>query len=236
MTEASASSTILGHDRESGSALRYVDGGFVLDVVGPLTPDQVRSRDATGALVWASPETREWFNVNFPATVAGGGQTSVDDLTGPAAVTEPVLLTLRRAREVRVGVGDPLVNVHLTDRRMLVEYLTSTHIAATVAGGLVGRAIAANIEEKRLEEADGPVRTVDEILHSSNEVRTVDYADVKKMLVRKKYGKDSVITISSTRSTVNASKSAILSFDREMFDQAAELLGGMMPGRVTVKS
>jgi len=184
----------------------------------------------------AGHELRYWDGAAWTDHVADGGQTSVDDSTGLAAVTEPVLLTLRRAREVRVGVGDPLVNVHLTDRRMLVEYLTSTHTAATIAGGLVGRAIAANIEEKRVGEVDSPVRTVDEILRSSNEVRTVDYADVKKMLVRRKYGKDSVITISSTRSTVNASKSAIFAFDREMFDQASELLARMMPGRVTVKS
>jgi len=31
------------------------------------------------------------------------------------------------------------------------------------------------------------------------------------------------------------SKSMIISFDREMFDEASELLAGMMPGRVTVK-
>jgi Protein of unknown function (DUF2510) len=184
----------------------------------------------------AGHELRYWDGAAWTDHVADGGQASVDGGDVPETASEPVLLTLRRAKEVRAGVGDPLVNVHLTDRRILVEYLTSTHIAATIAGGLVGRAIAAKIEEKRVEEADSPVRTVDEILHSSNDVRTVDYADVKKMLVRRKYGKDSVITISPSRSTVNASKSAIISFDREMFDEAAELLGGMMPGRVTVKS
>ena len=83
---------------------------------------------------------------------------------------------------------------------------------------------------------ESPAKTVVEILSSPHEVRTVDYADVKKMLVRRSYGKDSVITISSTRSTVNASKSAVISFNREMFDQASELLARMMPGRVTVKS
>lgn len=110
------------------------------------------------------------------------------------------------------------------------------HIGATIAGGLVGRAIAASVENKRVETTGSPARTVGEILSSPNEVRTVDYADVKKMLVRRTYGKDSVITISSTRSTVNASKSAVISFDREMFDQASQLLARMMPGRVTVKS
>jgi WD40 repeat protein len=66
MTQGSASSTLLGHIRESGSALRYVDGGFVLDAVGPLTPDQVRSRDEAGDLLWVAPETREWFRAYFP--------------------------------------------------------------------------------------------------------------------------------------------------------------------------
>jgi hypothetical protein len=110
------------------------------------------------------------------------------------------------------------------------------HVGATVAGGLVGRAIAASVEDRRVEMTGSPARTAGEVLSSPNEVRTVDYADVKKMLVRRNYGKGSVITISSTRSTVNASKSAIIAFDREMFDEASELLARMLPGRVTVKS
>ena len=184
-------------------------------------------------------ELRYWDGVAWTDHVADGGQTSVDDGDVPETESEPVLLTLHMAKEVRAGVGDPLVNVHLTDRRLLIEYLTSLHIGATVAGGLIGRAIAANVENKRAESAESAgsgFRTVNEILSSSNEVRTVDYADVKKMLVRKQYGKNSVITISSTRSTVNASKSVIISFDREQFDRTSELLAGMMPGRVTVKS
>ncbi len=181
-------------------------------------------------------ELRYWDGVAWTDHVADGGQTSVDDGDVPETGSEPVLLTLYRAKEVRVGVGDPLVNVHLTDRRLLLEYLTSMHIGATVAGGLVGRAIAASVENKRVEMTESPARTASEILSSPNEVRAVDYADVKKMLVRRTYGKDSVITISSTRSTVNASKSVIIAFDREQFDQASELLAGMMPGRVTVKS
>jgi hypothetical protein len=181
-------------------------------------------------------ELRYWDGTAWTDHVADGDRTSVDGGDVTETSSEPVLLTLYRAKEVRVGVGDPLVNVHLTDRRLLLEYLTSMHVGATVAGGLVGRAIAASVENKRVEMTEGPARTVGEILSSPNEVRTVDYADVKKMLVRRKYGKDSVITISSTRSTVNASKSAIISFDREMFDQASELLARMMPGRVTVKS
>lgn len=180
-------------------------------------------------------ELRYWDGRAWTAHVADGGQTSVD---GNAQETgsEPVLLTLHKAKEVRAGVGDPLVNVHLTDRRLLVEYLTSLHIGATIAGGMIGRAIAANAENKRVEDVESELRTVNEILNCPNEVRTVDYGDVKKMLVRKQYGKNSVITISSTRSTVNASKSVIISFDREQFDQASELLAGLMPGRVTVKS
>jgi hypothetical protein len=181
-------------------------------------------------------ELRYWDGTAWTDHVADGGRTSVDGGDVTETASEPVLLTLYRAKEVRVGVGDPVVNVHLTDRRMLLEYLTSTHVAATVAGGLVGRAIAASVENKRIDTTEDPARTVGEILGSANEVRTVDYADVKKMLVRRTYGKDSVITISSTRSTVNASKSAIISFDREMFDQASALLSGVMPGRVTVKS
>jgi hypothetical protein len=189
-------------------------------------------------------ELRYWDGTAWTGHVADNGQTSVDGGHVTEAGSEPVLLTLPMAKEVRAGVGDPLVNVHLTDRRMLIEYLTSTHIGATIAGGMVGRAIAANIENKRAESAENEraagagngVRTVGEILGSSNDVRTVDYGDVKKMLVRRQYGKNSVITISSTRSTVNASKSAIISFDREQFDQASELLAGLMPGRVTVKS
>ena len=88
---------------------------------------------------------------------------------------------------------------------------------------------------RRLEDTGSQARTVDEILESSNEVRTVDFTDVKKMLLRKKDGKGSVFTISSTRSTVNASKSVIVKFEREEFDEASELLAGAMPGRVTVK-
>ena len=181
-------------------------------------------------------ELRYWDGTAWTDHVADGGQTSVDGGGVTETSSEPVLLTLYRAKEVRAGVGDPLVNVHLTGRRLLLEYLTSMHIGATVAGGLVGRAIAASVENKAVEMTESPARTASEILSSPNEVRTVDYADVKKMLVRRTYGKGSVITISSTRSTVNASKSAIIAFDREMFDQASELLARMMPGRVTVKS
>jgi hypothetical protein len=181
-------------------------------------------------------ELRYWDGTAWTDHVADGGQTAVDDGDVPETGSEPVLLTLHMAKEVRAGVGDPLVNVHVTDRRLLIEYLTSMHIGATVAGGLIGRAIAASAENKRAESAESGVRTVNEILSSSNDVRTVDYGDVKKMLVRRQYGKNSVITISSTRSTVNASKSVIIAFDREQFDQASELLAGMMPGRVTVKS
>jgi hypothetical protein len=180
-------------------------------------------------------ELRYWDGTAWTDHVADGGQTAVDDGVVAETSSEPVLLTLYRATEVRAGVGDPLVNVYLTDRRLLLEYLTSVHLGATIAGGLVGRAIAASVENKRVDTTQGPARTVDEILGSPHDVHTVDYADVKKMLVRRKYGKNSVITISSTRSTVNASKSAIIAFDREMFDQASELLASMMPGRVTVK-
>jgi WD40 repeat protein len=83
MTQGSASSTILGHIRGSGSALIYVDGGFVLDAVGPLTPDQVRSRDAAGDLLWVAPETREWFLVNFPAG-SGSVQATTVASSSPA--------------------------------------------------------------------------------------------------------------------------------------------------------
>jgi hypothetical protein len=181
-------------------------------------------------------ELRYWDGAAWTDHVCDGGQTSVDVGGVKATSSEPVLLTLYRAKEVRAGVGDPMVNVYVTDRRLLLEYLTGLHVGAMVAGGLIGRAIAANMEESRLGEVDTSVRTVDEILASPNDVRTVDYVDVKKMLVRRTYGKDSVITISSTRSTVNASKAVIISFDRAMFDQAAALLPGMMPGRVTVKA
>jgi hypothetical protein len=181
-------------------------------------------------------ELRYWDGTAWTDHVADGGQTSVDGGGVTETSSEPVLLTLHRAKEVRVGVGDPLVNVHLTDRRLLLEYLTSMHTGATIAGGIVGRAIAASVENKRVDMTDGPARTVNEIFSSPHEVRTVDYADVKKMLVRKSYGKDSVITVNLTRATVNASKAAVISFDREMFEQASELLAGMMPGRVTVKS
>ena len=181
-------------------------------------------------------ELRYWDGTAWTDHVADGGRTSVDGGDVVETSSEPVLLTLYRAKEVRVGVGDPLLNVYLTDRRLLLESLTSMHTAATLAGGLVGRAIAASIEERHVDMAESPAKTVGEILSSPHEVRTVDYADVKKMLVRRSYGKDSVITISSTRSTVNASKSAVIAFDREMFDQASELLARMMPGRVTVKS
>jgi len=181
-------------------------------------------------------ELRYWNGAAWTDNVADDGLASVDGGDATEASPEPVLLTLQMAKEVRVGVGDPLLNVYLTDRRLLLESLTSMHTAATIAGGIVGRAIAASIEEKHVDMTESPAKTVGEILSSPHEVRTVDYADVKKMLVRRSYGKDSVITISSTRSTVNASKSAVISFDREMFDQAAELLARMMPGRVTVKS
>ena len=181
-------------------------------------------------------ELRYWDGAAWTDNVADDGLASVDGGDATEASPEPVLLTLQMAKEVRVGVGDPLLNVYLTDRRLLLESLTSMHTAATIAGGIVGRAIAASIEEKHVDMTESPAKTVGEILSSPHEVRTVDYADVKKMLVRRSYGKDSVITISSTRSTVNASKSAVISFNREMFDQASELLARMMPGRVTVKS
>jgi len=181
-------------------------------------------------------ELRYWDGAAWTDNVADDGLASVDGGDATEASPEPVLLTLQIAKDVRVGVGDPLLNVYLTDRRLLLESLTSMHTAATIAGGIVGRAIAASIEEKHVDMTESPAKTVGEILSSPHEVRTVDYADVKKMLVRRSYGKDSVITISSTRSTVNASKSAVISFNREMFDQASELLARMMPGRVTVKS
>lgn len=181
-------------------------------------------------------ELRYWDGAEWTDHVADGGQTSVDDGAVLETVSEPVLLTLHMAKDVRVGVGDPLVDVHLTDRRLLVEYLTSTHVGAFVAGGLIGRAIEANIENKRVEKADSPVRTVNEILRSSNDVYAIDYGDVRKMLLRRNYGKDSVCTIRSSQKVANSiSKSMIISFDREMFDEASELLVGMMPGRVTVK-
>ena len=181
-------------------------------------------------------ELRYWDGAAWTDNVADGGKTSVDAVAAVDTSSEPVLLTLSKAKEVRTGVGDPLINVYVTDKRLLLEYLTSTHIGATITGGLVGRAIAANVEEGRLDPNAVPAATVAQVLGSPHEVRTVDYVDVKKMLVRRTYGKDSVITLSSTRSTVNASKSAVISFDRAMFEQASTLLAGMMPGRVTVKS
>jgi len=193
---------------------------------------------------------RYWDGKSWTDHVSDNGQQAVDPLGAalgqsgtkesddavPETASEPVLLTIRNARDAGLPTI-PLVNVYLTDRRMLVEYLTSRkQIGAYLAGGVVGTVIAGNVQAKRVKEADSPVRTtVDEILHSPNEVRAIDYCDVTKMLLRRNRGDTAVLTLRSTHPTLNASKSVGINFGSEMFDEASELLVRMMPGRVTVK-
>jgi hypothetical protein len=142
--------------------------------------------EATGGLAAAGlypdprrvHELRYWDGAVWTDHVADGGATSVDDTDALKTGSEPVLLTLHKATEVRMGGGgDPLVNVHLTDRRLLFEYLTSRNAGAIALGGLIGLSIGGNADRMQAEGTGGQARTADEILGSPNEVRTVDYAD-----------------------------------------------------------
>ncbi len=49
------------------STLRYLNGRFMLDGVGVLTPQEVWQRERSALLIWSSPQTREWFLQSFAA-------------------------------------------------------------------------------------------------------------------------------------------------------------------------
>ena len=92
-------------------------------------------------------ELRYWDGAAWTDHVADGGATSVDDVGALEIGSEPLLLTLHKATEVRMGGGgDPLVNVHITNRRLLFEYLTSRQAGAIAVGGLIGRSIGSNAD------------------------------------------------------------------------------------------
>jgi hypothetical protein len=168
----------------------------------------------------------------WTSRVADAGEVSEDMEPSQETTPESVLFTIRMATDVKAGIGDPTVNVHLTSKRVIVEPLTSNHLGATIAGGLIGRAIAEHAAKKQLEKDSDPVGTVHEILQSSSKVYAIDCDKIKKVLLRRKDGAGSVCLLQSSQ---KGHKTAIIKFDREMFDAVSELLAGMVPGKVTVK-
>lgn len=174
-------------------------------------------------------ELRYWDGVAWADSVADRGQTSVDPVD--AAGLESVLVTLSRVTDPSWG---GLMTVYLTDRRLVVEPLldAGATMGAVAAGGLVGLTIARNAAEKRqAANAGGQVRTVDDVLRSSNKAYAIGYADISEMVLTKK-----ALPVGYSRCKIRSShKDVTLAFKREAFDEVSAVLTGMLPGRVTAR-
>lgn len=190
-------------------------------------------------------ESRYWDGAAWTDNVADGGQASVDPIDAPplgavdgqlvqpvgAAGPETVLMALSRVTDVTWG---GFMNMYLTDRRLVMEPVLGTGAAmgAVAAGGLVGLTIARNAAEKnRTPEANGQLRTLDEILLSSNNAYAIEYGDIAEMVLTRK-----ALPIGYSRCKIRSSrKNVTLAFKREMFDGASAILAGRLPGRVTIR-
>ncbi len=178
-------------------------------------------------------ELRYWDGAAWTDSVSDGGEMSVDPVDGQSAAAggETVLMTLPRVSDVMWGGS---MNVYLTDRRLVVEPVLGTGavIGAGLAGGVVGVAIARNAaEKKRDRDLDGQVRTLDEILRTTNNAYAVEYSDIAEMVLTKK-----ALPIGHSRCKIrSAHKDVTLAFKREMFDEVSAMLAGRLPGVAVVK-
>ena len=172
---------------------------------------------------------RYWDGQAWTDTVADDGQTSVDPLG--AAGSETVLMTLPRVSDVAWGGS---ANVYLTDRRLVVEPVLGTggSAGALLAGGVVGVMVARkHAENKRSQEGNGQVRTMDEVLLSTKNAYAIGYSDITKMVLTRK-----ALPVGCSRCKIRSGqKNITLAFKRQMFDEASAVLAGMLPGRITVK-
>ena len=172
---------------------------------------------------------RYWDGQAWTDTVADDGQTSVDPLD--AAGSETVLMTLPRVSDVAWGGS---ANVYLTDRRLVLEPVLGTggSAGALVAGGVVGVMVARkHAENKRSQEGNGQVRTMDEVLLSTKNAYAISYSDITKMVLTRK-----ALPVGCSRCKIRSGqKNVTLAFKREMFDQACVVLADMLPGKVTIR-
>lgn len=174
-------------------------------------------------------ELRYWDGAAWTADVADQGTASVDavDSLGP----EVVLLTLSRVTDPSWG---GFATAYLTDRRLVVEQVlgAGATMGAVAAGGLVGLTLARNAAETNAaREADGRVRTIDEVLAASGQAYAIAYSDISEMTLTRR-----ALPLGYSRCRIRSSrKDVTLAFKREMFDDVSALLIGALPGRVTVK-
>ncbi len=193
----------------------------------------------------ARHEFRYWDGAAWTDHVADRGQTSVDPITAlsgenadrqpapaaGAAGPETVLMTLSRVTDVTWGGS---MNVYLTSRRLVVEPVLGTGAAmgAVAAGGLAGLTIARNAaEKKRSDDVNGQLRTLDEVLASSDKAYAIEYSDIIEIVLKKK-----ALPIGYSRCKIRSGqKNVTLAFKRDMFDRVSAALTGMLPGKVTMK-
>ena len=192
----------------------------------------------------ARHESRYWDGRAWTHHVANRGQVSVDRITAPpdgsvgrqlvpagAAGPETVLMTLPRVTDPTLGGS---MNMYLTSRRLVVEPVLGTGavMGAVAAGGLVGLTIARDAaENRRSNEVNGQVRTLDEFLAASDKAYAINYSDIAEMVLRKK-----ALPIGYSRCKIRSKyKNVTLAFKRDMFDRVSAVLADMLPGKVMTR-
>ena len=178
---------------------------------------------------------RYWDGTAWTPDVADNGQASVDPLDGstgaPAAsdlAGERVLMIVPMATDVLWGGA---MNLYLTDRRIVVDKVMGTTVGAWAAGGVIGGQIADNVARDRSTQAMSQGRSPEDVLRSSSANYAIDYASITHLRLTRK-----ALPIGYSRCKITSTqKNALLAVKREAFDDVANVLQQVLPGRVEVK-
>ena len=187
---------------------------------------------------------RYWDGTTWTPDVADNGQASVDPLDGPggaagtaqaagtAAATDPagerVLMIVPMATDVMWGGA---MNLYITDRRIVVDKVMGSTAGAWAAGGVIGGQIAENVARERSGVAMSQGRSPEDVLRSSSANYAIDYASITHLRLTRK-----ALPIGYSRCKITSTqKNALLAVKREAFDDVANVLRQVLPGRVEVK-
>jgi hypothetical protein len=143
---------------------------------------------------------------------------------------ETVLGSILRASNTLWG---GFVNLHITDKRIVVESVMSSAAAAAsfAAGGIVGALVAQKVGAKKAQEINAEQRTLNQILASSGKNYAIKNEDITAVVLKRK-----ALPIGCSRFKITSkSKNVTYAFKREMFDSVSTVLNKVYTGKITIK-